>query len=530
MKTVYKNWQAAIGSGILLALGWPTYGEPLLLFAAFVPLLFAERRIRLSGKKRRGLKAFGTAYLAFLIWNVWATWWLWNSTAAGAVFTLLANSLLMALVFLAYHVVARYHNERLSFIFLVGAFVGFEKFHFNWELSWPWLNLGNAFSERVSWVQWYEYTGILGGTVWIWAVNIFIYSFIIKHEKQKPMRRFIAPFLVKSFFLIALPIGASLILYHTYQETENPIRIGLLQPNIDPYSEKFNMSNKATLDTLSGIWKENLTDIDLLIAPETVFPEYINVKDIDKSDLVRRLSLRLSAYPNLSFQGGFLGYEEKTSPDRYSSKLDNGQYINIYNAAFMLNPGAPVQLYYKSKPVAGVEIFPYKSILQPLLGNLMIDLGGISSDITPQEERAVFYSRAKDVSTAPIICYESVFGEFVTDYVRKGAQILTVMTNDAWWGNTQGHKQLLSYARLRTIETRRSMARSANTGISAFINQRGDVLSSLEYGKKGMLKGTIHKNDIQTFYVKYGDWIARAAIFAMILIVLLIFPKRFSRC
>jgi len=101
----------------------------------------------------------------------------------------------------------------------------------------------------------------------------------------------------------------------------------------------------------------------------------------------------------------------------------------------------------------------------------------------------------------------------LTGYIKKGANFLAILTNDAWWRNTQGHKQLLSYTRLRAIETRRSVARSANTGISAFINGRGEVLKTLPYGTQGSLKGTIALNDEITFYVQMGDYIARVAYF-----------------
>src|SRR5690606_6469889 len=170
------------------------------------------------------------------------------------------------------------------------------------------------------------------------------------------------------------------------------------------------------------------------------------------------------------------------------------------------------QKYIKSKLVVGVENFPFKSFLEPILGNVMIDLGGTVAMRATQKERSVFVNDIKNVNAAPIICYESIYGEFVTDYVKKGADFLAIITNDAWWSDTQGHEQHLSYARLRAIETRKSVARSANTGISAFINEKGEIVKQLGYLKKGTLTAEITTNDKQTFYVKYGDYIARISI------------------
>jgi apolipoprotein N-acyltransferase len=140
----------------------------------------------------------------------------------------------------------------------------------------------------------------------------------------------------------------------------------------------------------------------------------------------------------------------------------------------------------------------------------MIDLGGTVATKTTQDDRAVFET-AQGSKVAPVICYESVYGNYVGGYVKNGAQFLAIITNDAWWGDTQGHQQHLSIARLRAIETRRWIARSANTGISAVINPSGKVVDRLEYETQGVLRATIGLSDEITFYTRHGDYIARIA-------------------
>jgi apolipoprotein N-acyltransferase len=154
----------------------------------------------------------------------------------------------------------------------------------------------------------------------------------------------------------------------------------------------------------------------------------------------------------------------------------------------------------------------------------MIDLGGSISTLTTQGYRKVFTNNKNTI--APIICYESVYGEYVTDYVKKGADFLAIITNDGWWSTSQGHKQHLSLARLRAIENRRSIARSANTGVSAFINQKGDITQSIDYGKSGALKGTIATSTITTYYTEQGDYIFRIAMLVLMIVVLTSFTKR----
>jgi apolipoprotein N-acyltransferase len=109
----------------------------------------------------------------------------------------------------------------------------------------------------------------------------------------------------------------------------------------------------------------------------------------------------------------------------------------------------------------------------------------------------------------------------MTQYIRKGANLIFVITNDGWWGNTPGHRQHFTFSKMRAIETRRSVARSANTGISAFIDQRGDVYQATEYWVPAVIRQTINANDEITFYVKYGDYIARLSAFVAVFLVLI---------
>jgi apolipoprotein N-acyltransferase len=167
--------------------------------------------------------------------------------------------------------------------------------------------------------------------------------------------------------------------------------------------------------------------------------------------------------------------------------------------------------------VVGVEKMPFAKYLG-FIGDFVINIGGTTNSLGSQDEPSNFISKDK-TQVAPVICYESVFGEFVTRYVKKGAQLIFIITNDGWWKNTPGYHQHLSFARLRAIETRRSIARSANTGISCFINQRGDISQATEWWVPAAIKGTINANDKITFYVQYGDYIARIALFMSIVLI-----------
>ena len=121
-----------------------------------------------------------------------------------------------------------------------------------------------------------------------------------------------------------------------------------------------------------------------------------------------------------------------------------------------------------------------------------------------------------------------IYGEFVTEYVKKGANFLGIMTNDSWWGETQGHKQLMSYAKLRAIETRREIARSANSGISAHIDAKGDVVADTFYGDQTTLFAKVNLYDQITFYTKAGDLLSRFSIFVFGFLVFYPLIKKFQ--
>lgn len=178
-------------------------------------------------------------------------------------------------------------------------------------------------------------------------------------------------------------------------------------------------------------------------------------------------------------------------------------------------PNQKVEVYHKGKLVPGVEIFPYMSVFKPLLGDAMINLGGTVASLGTDKERVAFSNPYNKGKIAPIICYESIYGEFVTDYVKKGANFLGIMTNDSWWGVTEGHKQLLSYARMRAIETRREIVRAANSGISAHINAKGEILGDTFYGDQTTLFAKVNLYEGETFYVRTGDFLSRVSIFAL---------------
>ncbi|WP_292900965.1 apolipoprotein N-acyltransferase [Nonlabens sp.] len=521
----------ALLSGTLLWLGWPTYGFAGLLLIAFVPLLLSEKRIRSSSAKRKAGHVFLHSYLTFFIWNIATTYWLYFSTPFGMWFAVLVNAALMSLVFLGYHLLARRATQGAALTFLACLWISFEYMHLKWDFSWPWLNLGNGFSESTSWIQWYEYTGAFGGSLWIWLVNIFVFLSVLGFRESAPIskRKFIIKRVAVLLSLIIIPISISQIVVFELPSLPKGggTEVIIVQPNIDPYYQKYDTTNDSIVKLIMRLVQPKMDRFtDLIITPETVFADNVRLSQLEQLEYdrsVNQMRAALYDYPDLYYLGGISIAEIFTDTTRITSQTnvarDGRTLYNDYNSAIFFTATDSLQVYHKSKLVVGVENFPYKNILQPILGDAMLDLGGTVATKTTQKERSVFQIK-NQVKVAPIICYESVYGAYVTDYVRNGAQFLAIITNDAWWGNTQGHQQHLSIAKLRAIENRRWIARSANTGISAIIDDQGNILDSLEYNTEGVIKGTVYPKTQVTFYSTHGDYIARVASLMCLLVLL----------
>ena len=506
----YRNsFFLSILSGLMLGISWPTYGFYFLIFIAFTPLIHLIQ----SNKNENIFKLTFFSFVTFMVWNIITTHWLYYATLTGMLFAIIVNSILMSLIVLASLSIWKKLSYKLSIIFFISLWICFEKFHLNWDFSWPWLNLGNVFSENIKIIQWYEYTGVFGGTLWVLISNFVSYNLLkklINNENFKSDTIYLS-------VIILIPIIVSLIIYTNIDIEEEKIKTVIIQPNIDPYNEKFNRSNDQNLRYLESILNDVKNRNSLVILPETYFSDGSLISSLNYSTLIEGLKIIRERYDTEILTGIELYdvFNDSSRVKKYSNRLENNRWLDLFNASIFISED--IDIYKKSKLVVGIEKMPYKNFLEPLLGTLLIDFGGLSYSRGYQDYRTVFKSNT-GTKVAPIICYESIYGEYVSEYVRNGANLLAIITNDGWWNNTEGHKQHLSYARLRSIETRKNIVRSANTGISAVINYRGEILKTIGYEQEGLINKNVGMNDKITFYTKYGDYIFRLCLFFIIII------------
>jgi apolipoprotein N-acyltransferase len=524
---------ALLGAALLWA-AWPVHPAPLalLLFVGFVPYLRLEQVLTARGAKRG--RVFANTYFFLFLWNAFTTWWVSFSTLGGGIAAVVLNAALMCLPLMAFRRTKERFGNTIGYLSLPIYWIAFEQLHLYWDLSWPWLTLGNGFANATSWVQWYEYTGFLGGSLWVLSVNILLFRAMFLSQELTPpqrSRRFGAGILA-----FAIPLLISSQIGFHFQEKGPGVEVVVVQPNVDPYNEKFPENprfipyNEQLTRLLQRTEASITPQTRLVLWPETSLEEPLFETTFALTPQVMRIRQELLArHPGLSLLVGVTSlttYPDAAHASPTARHRDDVGYYDIFNAAaFFADAAAAPQFYHKSKLVPGVEKIP------PMLSSVLknIDLGGIVGSYGSQEERTVFPAppAVPGLRLAPLICYESIYGDFAAQYVHNGATLLGLITNDGWWSDSPGYRQHLAYGALRCIETRRDLARSANTGISAFIDQRGTISHRTGWWVGASSRATVHLNTEETFYVRYGELIGRGAQVLAVLGLLALVVRRF---
>ena len=502
-----RRMMMALLSGGLLTAAWPTWGLAPLAFIGIVPLLLLEDRI---AKGERG-KLFWLSFLAFLVWNVATTWWVWNASPA-AVAAWVLNALFMTIVFNVFHLTKKkVCNKPLGNFLLIPYWMAFELLTYLWAAKWPWLNLGNVFSDCPDWIQWYEYTGVAGGTLWVLLVNILITNIILCFKTREARHLLIN--IGAEMVVVLLPILASKWVYNHYEDQGVDTEVIVVQQNCDPWNEQFDSH------TYDQVIQNNIAlslplvteNTRFVVSSESAIQEGIWLHETDKSRSLNTLRDYIRKHPQMAFVIGGTTYEwvPKGMEDDFPARQigNTEKYYYCHNSALLIDT-VRLQHRNKSQLTPGVEAIPE---WMGFLKNYSITMGIARGTLKTDAEAQVMTFDGHKIGAA--ICYESAFGEYVSQFCKKGADLLFVITNDGWWGHTPGYRQHFEFSKLRAIENRRCIARSANTGRSGFINQRGDVLQQTHYWVPDAIKATLKANTKVTFYAKYGDYLSRIAVY-----------------
>ena len=489
----------------MLAPAW-LGGSGLTLLVALVPLMMISASY--SDSACDWWRMAGWAALTFVLWNAATIWWVWIATPAGPITATLFSTFWNLVGFMLYHYTSKRASKVLAYTLLAATWVATEYLYTSAEvLSFPWLTLGNGFSGDVWAVQWYSLTGVFGGSLWVVLSNIAIFEAVLNRGVWR---------IVRAAAVVAVPIVVSLAMYWSYEPAAESVEVSVLQPNVDCYEEKFSGSELAQTKNIIELLAQVPSSSQVAVLPETALPERLDDDEPLEGRIIGEFaSIIQREHPATMLVTGattIKQYDSQTKPT-FTARETWGGYYDVYNSAVAVNADGEQNLHHKMRLVIGVEAMPFTGFLDKF-----VDLGGITGQLGRNDKAAVFDKGG--VKYGPAICYEGIYGDCFARFAREGAEVMLVMSNDGWWGNTPGHRRLFDYCRLRAIETRRAIARSANTGVSGFINARGDVIQSLGWEKRGVLTQSVEVREEITTYVTYGDWVGRMSLLVALLGVL----------
>ncbi len=507
----------AASTGVFLGLSYPPVPAGALAFIAFLPFFVLFEQIDSAWR------GFRYGYAAFFVLNVLTLYWAGGFTHGrdiylmiAGVLLLLAHPLFFCIPVIAFVWVRRAFGYRAALAAFPFLWVGFEYLHASTELSFPWLTLANTQTYDRYAIQFISFTGSYGLTFWIVVINVLLYFALASLRSNGWKSRH-----------TILPVGAAVLLYLIPElyglvagagginEREpgegSQFRVGIIQPNIDPF-EKWTDSPARSLQLLDEMTREEArTRPDLILWPETAIPYYLSTTPPDVSPLIPSLRAFvdsidtpiLTGAPEMKyFQAG--EYVPKTS-----KKDAQGNSYDTYNGSLLISPQEEeIQHYEKIRLVPFAERVPFSeelSFLNAMRWNFGLGGWGIGRDTT------IFTVRGRSLqrySFANLICYESMYPGFVAGFVRKGAQFLTVITNDSWWGNTSGTYQHKQAAVLRAVENRRWIVQCANGGLSFTVDPYGRFGRSTVMYLKETLDTAIDPGSELTWYTEHGDWFA----------------------
>jgi apolipoprotein N-acyltransferase len=516
-----KSLILPIFSGLLLGFSFPPFHFGWLAFVGFIPLIFAVER---AENYRRVLKL---SYFGFLVFNIVAIYWIGGWTKESDPFLMIGGAALVlchpfffTVPMLVYHFVHKRFARNSIFLFPF-LYLSFEHLHSITEIAFPWLTIGYSQSYNLAMIQFISFTGLFGLSLQILLVNAFIYYALvlwIENGRSNQMRIGVALLVALAFTIVPEIYGT--VFLEKAEKVEHmlgtrlkysSVKVTIIQPNVDP-NAKWNGDFLQIMKTYERETYKAKKDVaDLVVWPETAIPFYILLPQLSYSR--NSLEAFLDSTNTTLLSGLPLAhYYSDSDSAKPSSHYDDflHKYYDAYNGAALFEPHSNIyQTYSKIVLVPFGERIPYADAVPFLIKPLNWGVG-ISNWARGRDTTVFRLQNGTTFST--VICYESIFPDYVRQFVKKGADFLVIITNDGWYGKSSGPYQHAAYAVFRAIENRRSVVRAANTGISEFIDPYGKFIGEpTRLDEQTTLTASIPISNQTTFYSEHGDWIANFA-------------------
>lgn len=496
------RWGIALVSGAGLGSAYPPTILGPLAWVAFVPLFaLLDEAVRRNGRWVAVLYLFGWA------WHGAANWWVmsWQPETdpylmvAGAALWMVHPLFLIPALALYPILRKRGMSRQWALATVVAGFVAVEWLHSLGDLSYPWLALGYTQLRSIALAQIADLTGVWGVSFVVIALDAVIYDWVAQSFDRR--RTVLASTMraalrlgARMLAVLAIPLVYGVVRLLDFRPSPAaPVRIALVQANINPWRKWAYTDLQPMLDAHRRLQDSlrRYEHFDLAIWSETALP--VNLLDASGAALLEQIR----------------SWCDSTSTAVLTGFADVEGYrpIRAYNAAILVAPGAThFPVHRKSRLTPFGEYMPFSDAV-PALARLLQWGVGISSWAKGPGATVLPLACGDTLARLGVmICIESIYPNYVADYVRAGADVLVVITNDAWYDGTPGPDQHFAIAQMRAIETRRPIARCANSGITGFIAPTGQVLLRAPARVAASIAAPVIPQRGTSFYVRTGDW------------------------
>ncbi len=528
-------------SGLMLGIAFPPSPLYSTAYVALVPFLFLVERL-----EKYGQVLFYTYVMSF-IFHALTLYWIGGFThgkdpylmASGAAVALFHPTFYWVIT-VPYFFIRKHGGVRAGLLAFPFLWVSFDYLHSLSEFSFPWISLGNSQAYDLYRIQIAEYSSVHGPALIVLFFNVLAFVLIVQLAwkswtfSSRPTITVIGVLL----FLYLLPLfyGRTVMKNREVAAPAKSVRVGIVQPNIDPW-EKWGRGRSSKWESYQGQLRllvdesKNLSaeGAEFIVWPETAIPfEILSPRYYDNwLNLKRQLdSIGVPVFTGLPVAE----YFDSTHAPVTAVRIQNtNMYVDYYNAATLISPGQGEGLIYKKIVlVPFAERVPYAEtfsfLIEPLKWSVGISGWGRGDD---QIVYRLQTSAGEELRVSGMVCYESVYPNFVREFVNRGAQLLLVITNDSWWGNTSGTYQHAAFASFRAIENRRWVVQCANGGISAVVDPSGVTRVSTEMYTPARVVSEIVPSNEMTFYTKHGDVVAQVCLFCSALFLIIAVRKKF---
>ncbi|OGU18652.1 MAG: apolipoprotein N-acyltransferase [Ignavibacteria bacterium GWA2_55_25] len=532
--TPWHRAALAIASGAMIGFAFPPSPLYSLGYVGFIPFFL------LMGTIRSGWQFLRYSYLMLFVFHVITVYWTAGYTHMKDPWLMASGTAILLAHPLFYWpgmILTWFVRKRLGLLAGLGGFMMFwissEYLHSITEFAFPWMALGNSQAFDLYRLQLVEYTSTYGLSALLLVFNIVGFLLIANVAtgtwSLRSRQSYIAMGALATLYVVPFLYGMIVIGRYDEAPPSEGIKVGVIQPNIDPWEkwgEGYSNKSVAYEKQLRALVEETegLVNFkpDLVVWPETAIPFPI----LSSRNAMRWSALRTRLdsinVPVLTGLPTTVWYDSLSAPKTASRVFDSNVFYENFNSATLLIPGQEVgTIYRKVILVPFGERIPYADalsfLIEPLKWNVGIGMWGIGRDTA----LFVLPVNTARVPFSVMICYESVFPEYVRNFVLRGAEFLVIITNDSWWGNTSGAYQHASYASLRAIENRRWIIRAANGGISGFVDPVGRIHEKTSMYTEATVTTKIIPASVQTFYTRHGDLFAILCLFCSGLFVIL---------